>query len=549
MEIEALRLAFVLEAERRGLLPLESPDYAQVALSLHGTAHVAALQALLMRGLPAHGMPTFAGTLLDPANGLLVPCSMESLDETLRLTGGWDLHAVGAVHEGILEVAAVRKQQGSYFTPASVAQRLVLPALAGYSAPRLLDPAMGCGAFLLTALRQLAAGAAPAERARRALSCLHGSDQDPVAVGLAVLGLWLEIAEPSFAPGDLARNFAVGDGLSFRPPGLDVVLGNPPFLNIEQLAPERRAELRARFERLRGRFDLYVCFIEHALDLLQEGGRLGLVLPAAFLSSDYAAGTRARLLQETRLLELRENPAFCAVPTVSLLAEKGAPPREHAVRLVTPQARHAMPQALWARVPGTVLRTDRSALELEEALRLLAEGVPLGRVVIATWGVRGVPIAAFHRDAPDDPADRPLLKGDCLRDGKLAWRGKYLRYRPDALYRPLFPELFERPKIVVAKVTGARGLEAAIDRDGYYTDDSLICLQPKYQLADLDPAIARRHRLELDPRDVELSRSFPLEAILRCLTSPETRRVFDTLLGSGLNVYPSALKRLPVRAL
>lgn len=546
MALGKLLQAFILEAERRGLLPLATPEYAAVALSRQGTARLEALQALLTAGLPAHGLPSFAGTLLDPAvGGPLVPFPLETLEATLRATTGWDLHAVGALHEEMLAARSIRKQQGSFFTPPAIADRLVAAAIGTHSAPRILDPAMGCGAFLVSALRQLAP--TMPERERLALACLHGTDQDPVAVGLAVLGLWLEIGSPQLPPSELQRNLRVADGLTAAPHGFDVLLGNPPFVNVERVEAARRAELRARFPSLRGRFDLYICFVEQALDGLPPGGSLGLVLPKAFLSEEYAEGTRARLLRETQLVELHETPVFCGVPTVTLVARKGAPPPGHALQVHAPSAHHTVPQGLYTRVPGAILRTDRSEQELEEALRLLAEGIPLGRVAIATWGVRGVPIARFHLDAAEGPEDRPLLKGDCLRDGQLAWRGKYLRYRPRDLYRPLFPELFERPKIVVAKVTGARGLEVAIDRDGYYTDDSLICLQPKYQLADLDPAIARRHRLELDPRDVELSRSFPLEAIRDCLQAPETRHVFDTLLGSGLNVYPGALKRLPIR--
>lgn len=544
-DLERLRLAFILEAERRGLLPLATSPYADVSLTRHGSSRLQALQALLSTG--ASRLPSFEGTLLDPAvAGPLVPGPPETIEATLLATRHWDLHAVGAMHEGMLDARAARTAQGSFFTPPAIAEPLAASALEGLMRPRLLDPAMGCGAFLLSALRHLAGGLEPPERASLALHSLHGHDPDPIAVGLAALGLWLEIGDPTLRPNELLRNLQVADGLSTSTEGFDVLLGNPPFLNIERLPSSRRDELRARFPRLRGRFDLYVCFVEQALDRLKPGGWLGFILPKAFLSEEYAAPTRARLLSETSLIALTENPAFCPVPTVSLLARKGPPEPTHAVALRSDSARHEVPQALFRRMPGVVIRTDRSAFDLERALRLLTSGLPLGRVAVATWGVRGVPISRFHLETPEGPEDRPLIKGDCLRDGQITWRGKYLRYRPHELYRPLFPELFERPKIVVAKVTGSRGLEVAIDREGYYTDDSLICLQPKYQLADLDPAIARRHRLDLSPADVELSRAFPLETLLRFLQAPETRLVFDSLLGSGLNVYPSALKRLPV---
>jgi hypothetical protein len=115
--------------------------------------------------------------------------------------------------------SARRKQTGTFYTPRPLAEFLVrrtlAPLVAGASADailtlRILDPAMGSGAFLVAACRFLAAAyeralidegrVTPAhldedERAdiRRLIAerCLAGVDQNPVAVQLARLSLWL----------------------------------------------------------------------------------------------------------------------------------------------------------------------------------------------------------------------------------------------------------------------------------------------------------------------------------------------------------------------
>lgn len=118
-----------------------------------------------------------------------------------------------------LRHSARRKQTGTFYTPRPLAEFLVrrtlAPLVAGASADailtlRILDPAMGSGAFLVAACRFLAAAyeralidegrVTPAdldedERAdiRRLIAerCLAGVDENPVAVQLARLSLWL----------------------------------------------------------------------------------------------------------------------------------------------------------------------------------------------------------------------------------------------------------------------------------------------------------------------------------------------------------------------
>ncbi len=166
----------------------------------------------------------------------------EAVTRTLVAYGELDVEELGAVYERLLDaspevertlerriapppgrsvsrVSTRRKESGTFYTPREMADYLVretlTPLVRGASADeilslRVLDPAMGSGAFLVAACRFLADAyeqaldregrtprATPLEHARAgyrrlvAQRCLFGVDVNPVAAGLARLSLWL----------------------------------------------------------------------------------------------------------------------------------------------------------------------------------------------------------------------------------------------------------------------------------------------------------------------------------------------------------------------
>ncbi len=177
-----------------------------------------------------------------------------------------DPEMLGRVFENLM-AAERRRDSGTYFTPPdlhrTVVRRAFDAALAGLPATaalglRVLDPAVGSGAFLLEALRQFEEragppgdGEAPAMR-RRAIvrDCLFGVDVDPMAVRLAELRLWLALVVDddadwaSVAPlPNLDRNLRQGDSLhSPFDPDAAGRIGGAAELGV---VAERRAEYYA----------------------------------------------------------------------------------------------------------------------------------------------------------------------------------------------------------------------------------------------------------------------------------------------------------------
>jgi len=73
------------------------------------------------------------------------------------------------------------------------------------------------------------------------------------------------------------------------------IVGNPPYVPIEDLNESEKTRYKAAFEAASGRFDLYLLFFERALELLSDGGVLTFITPEKYEYVDTAAPLR-RLL-------------------------------------------------------------------------------------------------------------------------------------------------------------------------------------------------------------------------------------------------------------
>src|SRR4029453_12845400 len=202
---------------------------------------------------------------------------------------------------------------------------------------RMLDPPCGAGGMFADAWTQW--------RGRMSLA-LFGVDSDPDAVSLAQGVLPLAT---------IWRSDALFDRRLDRCAPFDAIVGNPPYVNIRQLTrswPSEQIErLRDRFRTARGNFDLYVPFVERALELLKPGGCCGLVLPNKWATLDYARPLRELLLAETTIehvVDLSDERVFAEASVYPhvLVFHKNPPTNSHTVQVESHGQRAAVPQRL-----------------------------------------------------------------------------------------------------------------------------------------------------------------------------------------------------------
>jgi len=82
-------------------------------------------------------------------------------------------------------------------------------------------------------------------------------------------------------------------------PRFDLIIGNPPYVRIQvlsQVDPAQAAWLKEHYGSAeKGNYDIYVVFVEHGLQLLQQHGQLAFIVPHKFFNAQYGEPLRGLL--------------------------------------------------------------------------------------------------------------------------------------------------------------------------------------------------------------------------------------------------------------
>lgn len=78
------------------------------------------------------------------------------------------------------------------------------------------------------------------------------------------------------------------DGDRKEDAGFDAVIGNPPYLAFQEGSEAARKYFSAQYQTAHRNYDVYVLFVEKAINLLhEEGGWFGYIIPNKFITSQY----------------------------------------------------------------------------------------------------------------------------------------------------------------------------------------------------------------------------------------------------------------------
>ncbi len=199
---------------------------------------------------------------------------------------------------------------------------------------RILDPACGSGAFLIEAFDQLHAlyeisNARLEElRGQRTLfdldrqilqHNLYGVDLNAEAIQICQLSLWIKTAARGKQLTSLDHTIREGNSVVDDPAvhpkafiwksaypevfiqgGFDVVVGNPPYVRQEWLAPYKPF-WEKRYQSYHGVADIFVYFFEQSLEVLRPGGQLAFITSGSWVRGNFGAPLRKFLSENAKL--------------------------------------------------------------------------------------------------------------------------------------------------------------------------------------------------------------------------------------------------------
>ena len=203
----------------------------------------------------------------------------------------------------------------------------------------ICDPACGSGAFLNAALQFLMAEHKLIDEMEAKLTGselifpniensilennLYGVDINEESVEIARLALWLRTAKPHRKLSSLNNNIKCGNSLISDPEiagekafnwqaefpqvfakgGFDVVIGNPPYVQLQSMGEMSDAYAQCGYEVYNKSADLYCLFTERGYSLLKEGGLQSFIMPNKWMLVAYGEELR-RFMANTNLQQI-----------------------------------------------------------------------------------------------------------------------------------------------------------------------------------------------------------------------------------------------------
>ena len=209
---------------------------------------------------------------------------------------------------------------------------------------KIVDPACGSGAFLITVFEYLLnynnylndkifdlTGTKDlfSDTTREILqNNIFGVDLNKESVEITKLSLWLKTADKNKTLASLENNIKCGNSLIddaeiagelvfdwekefpqvFENGGFDIVVGNPPYVDIKSLNPVEVKYYFKRFLTTENRVNLYSIFIEKGIEILSKNGILSFINPNSMLVNDSYAKLRDLIFSKiTHIVKLPDN--------------------------------------------------------------------------------------------------------------------------------------------------------------------------------------------------------------------------------------------------
>ncbi len=338
--------------------------------------------------------------------------------------------------------------------------------------------------------------------------------------------------------------------------GFDAVVGNPPYLVMENMVSDdrdfyysKRPDELPFFETAMHKSNLYSLFWEKDLELVRIDGWCGLITPYSWLSNSSFLGLRTLFLGESRISKITLLPlgVFDAgIATSITVAQRQKASDEHCVK--TSDLRQlelqALPDALYKNlvhksIPTRVFRTTTDSVfnldwnPIQDSILRKAEGKGIALQHFCSVD-RGCDTANNEKfmgyvfDSQQNP--KKLLRGETFDRYDFSWDGLYLYYLPNQMVakkstaRPGEPERFERAKklIVYRFLDQEKRFIVILDAEQYYS------LGSTYVVA-LEPNV------------------FVQLAYIMALLNSRLMALYNSHLFAGVKVTLTELLRLPIR--
>mgnify|MGYP003671059097 CR=1 FL=1 len=378
----------------------------------------------------------------------------------------------------------------------------------------ICDPACGSGAFLNQALdflikehtyidelkTNLLGGSLVLSDIENTIleNNIFGVDLNEESVEIAKLSLWLRTAQPRRKLNNLSSNIKCGNSLIesktiagdkafvwmeqfpkvFEKGGFDVIIGNPPYVDIKGLDSIIVKELFKKYRTSENRINLYSIFIEKGFDLLKSKGFLSFINPNSILVNSSYTKIRKLLIDhmtsiiklpdgvfkdaivETIIFEFRKDTKKTDIDTIVY-------PKGENITSIENERIKPINRDIWKRTENCNYNIYVSPEQIQILSKMKRDSLPLGEIADFSLGItpydkyqghsqETIKSREFHSTIKVNDNYKPLISGGNIRRFSVSNEAKeYINYG-DWLGAQREEKFFLEPRVLVRQIVSGK---------------------------------------------------------------------------------------------
>jgi adenine-specific DNA-methyltransferase len=346
----------------------------------------------------------------------------------------------------------------------------------------------------------------------------------------------------------------------FKKGGFDAIVGNPPYVNVENIDSITKEYLFRNYKTCKGRTDIYIPFIEKSMSVLKPNGIYSIIIPFPYTNQTYGMLSRKKLIEEynvSKIVDLSEYYVFkdAVVKTIILVAENNHNPDNNTIIIKPANAENfiskkystfSIPQKSFIENKNYRFET-KDIIEFEQIKnKLLTNTTPLENICLIAYGARlnhkteNLQKKHFVKSNYID-GYKPFTEGKNIERYHFTQNG-WLDYQPEAHYNSMFPELFESEKLMFINIVNGR-IRFCYDDKGFYNSHTVInCVKIENLKKSNHPSakkiLARKTNVKY--------KEYNIKFILGLVNSDLINWYFLNYLSEDLHFYPNDAKSLPI---
>ncbi|MCE7699552.1 MAG: N-6 DNA methylase, partial [Methanobacterium paludis] len=354
---------------------------------------------------------------------------------------------------------------------------------------------------------------------------IYGVDLNEESVDITKLAFFLKVAQKKKKLPDLDKNIKCGNSIIadknvannafnwelefeeiFRNGYFDIVIGNPPYVftrgkNFSKVEKDYYSKNYGKLNSYpkdnnrksqSGKINLFTLFIEKSINLVKNGGRIGLIVPNNLLRTTTYDMTRFYVLNSNKISKIVDltSGVFDKVTasTIAIVLDKENDESlrdKNRIEIITDISdlkegiynNYNINQNSFIKNPSYAFNiyvtTDlfeifekirNQTLELHNFTKDIIEGIvtPKGK-------------SKFISNVKKSDLYKKYLEGKDIKRYYISYKGKYILYDRKKLHRPRRDEIFNcKEKLLIQRISGGkRVIKAAYDNEQHYTFASL----------------------------------------------------------------------------